>query len=137
MSSTLRVLVVDDEPALLRTTRKLLELDGHAVLDAADGAAALQVIAREPIDVVLTDLYMPNVDGFELIRQLRKARGSAPSVIAVSGQDWRDNPGMQAIAIQLGVAATLTKPYSLEELRYAVYQAQRTAERGPATQASA
>lgn len=137
MHRMLRILVVDDEPALLRSTRKLLQVDGHAVLEAADGEAALQVIARESVDVVMTDLYMPKVDGFELIRQLRKSGKPAPQVIAVSGADWEDNPDMLAIASQLGVAATLTKPYTHQQLRFAVFQAERAAALGTGTRATA
>lgn len=67
-----RVLVVDDEPSLLFLSRLSLELAGHEVVDAADGAIALEQLARADFDLVVTDLMMPVLDGNELLRRLRE-----------------------------------------------------------------
>lgn len=66
-----RVLVVDDEPSLLFLSRLSLELAGHEVAEAPDGAAALERLAQSDFDVVVTDLMMPVLDGNELLRRLR------------------------------------------------------------------
>jgi CheY-like chemotaxis protein len=66
-----RVLVVDDEPSLLFLARLSLELAGHQVTEAPNGAVALEQLARADFDVVVTDLMMPVLDGGELLRRLR------------------------------------------------------------------
>jgi len=111
---TFRILIVDDEPALLRSTRRLLEADGHQVFPAADGAAALEIIAREQVDIVMTDLNMPNMNGSVFVRRLREKVHPAPKVVAVSA-GWNGEP--------VDADVTLAKPFTREELRAAVVEA--------------
>jgi DNA-binding response OmpR family regulator len=66
-----RILVVDDEPDIVRIVTKILEGIGHAVRTAADGHDALVEIAREAPDVLILDLNLPKVDGFEVCRRLK------------------------------------------------------------------
>jgi len=117
------ILLVDDDEAVRQGTRRLLEADGHRVLEAADGAEAVKAIRGESIDLVLTDLYMPNMDGIELVRQLRQIRGPNLKIIAISGAEGTGYPDMRPIAAALGVTATLGKPFTREELRHAIMQA--------------
>src|ERR1041385_1258132 len=63
---TLRILLVDDEEALRRSTRRLLEGDGHIVFEAHDGLDALRIIRKEAVDIVITDLNMPDMNGPDL-----------------------------------------------------------------------
>jgi len=109
---TFRILIVDDEPALLRSTCRLLEADGHTVFAAGDGAAALRIIAQQQVDIVMTDLNMPNMNGSVFLRQLREKVSPAPKVVLVSGSPWEGEP--------VKVDVTLAKPFTREELRSAV-----------------
>ncbi|MBE2212597.1 MAG: PAS domain S-box protein [Opitutaceae bacterium] len=100
------LLLVDDEPAVLRTTRRTLERDGFEVLTAASGAEALQ-LAREraaDIELVITDFMMPEMDGPTLVPLLREVLPGVP-IIGVSGLDQR------ARAAELGLAEVLCKPF--------------------------
>ena len=100
------LLLVDDEPAVLRTTRRMLERGGFEVLTAASGAEALQV-AREraaDIELVITDFMMPEMDGPTLVPLLREIL-PAVKIIGVSGLDQR------ARAAELGLAEVLCKPF--------------------------
>src|SRR5919204_4469870 len=65
------VLVVDDEVAIVKVMRDFLEAEGFGVLAAQDGAEALAVLAREPVDCLLLDIMMPGADGFDICRQIR------------------------------------------------------------------
>lgn len=66
-----KLLLVDDDPVLLNLLGKLLRRAGHAVTEANDGEECLALAAREPFDVIVTDVMMPGLDGFELTRRLR------------------------------------------------------------------
>ncbi len=68
----LRVLVADDDAGILLTLRELLEADGCTVFTASDGAEALRLLGEHPVDVLLTDVVMPNMDGYELFRRVRE-----------------------------------------------------------------
>jgi CheY-like chemotaxis protein len=75
------ILVVDDEPAVRDLVSGLLEDEGYTVHTAPDGLAAVEVVARESPDLVLTDLYMPGLDGRELIARLRREWPRLPIVV--------------------------------------------------------
>ena len=106
-----RVLIVDDEPQIRRALRTALTGHGYAVEVAHDGEAALVAIAAAPPDVVVLDLAMPGVDGFEVIRQTRG--WSSVPIVVVSARD-RDADKVQALDI--GADDYLTKPFSIDEL---------------------
>jgi CheY-like chemotaxis protein len=90
-ATTRRLLVVDDEPVVLTTVAALLRAAGHTVLEAADGPAALALLAREPLDLAFTDLGMPDMNGWELAREIKARRPGLP-VVLLTG--WRDpTPG--------------------------------------------
>jgi DNA-binding NtrC family response regulator len=121
-----RVLVVDDEPKLGRLVQEMLELDGHSVVRATGGAAALSALAGAPFDVVVTDLRMPEVDGLAVLRAAR-ARHAPPAVILVTAYGTAESA---VEAMKSGAADYVTKPFSMDELRLRVQRlaAQRTAE---------
>lgn len=113
MSHTLgaQVLVVDDEPGLLKAVRHVLERQGFAVRTATTGQAALLEHASYHPDLILLDLGLPDIDGFEVIRQVR-ARDNTPIVVlSVRGAE-RD----KVTALDLGADDYLTKPFGVEEL---------------------
>jgi len=66
------ILIVDDQPEILRALRRILESQGHTVTEAQDGKAAIQRFAVQPTDLVFTDMFMPEMDGIEFILELRQ-----------------------------------------------------------------
>lgn len=110
-----RILIVDDEASDRLIEETILTEAGHEVLSAADGEDALRRYLDSGIDVVVTDLQMPDVHGFELISILRSMQ-PGPPVIAVSGKG-----DLQLhMARELGASVTLKKPVDPERLLRAV-----------------
>src|SRR5574337_788571 len=106
-----RILVVDDEPKLGALVAEMLQADGHAVVRAAGGREALQRLAAEPFQVVLTDLRMPEVDGLEVLRGAR-ARSPAPEVVLMTAYGTAQSA---VEAMKAGAADYLVKPFSMDE----------------------
>ena len=109
--SAITILVVDDDPDLLQSLRVLLETYDYTVAIAGNAAAALAAVTERPPDVVLTDIYMPDADGFELINALREKNATVP-VIAMSGGGRVGGYDNLSIATHLGAAAVIDKPFS-------------------------
>ena len=107
-----RVLVVDDEPAIRRFLRTSLSSQGYLVTECEDGRSALESLRKSPVDVLVLDLTLPDIDGFEVIRQLRE-RGSALPIIVLSS---RTDEGGKVRALDLGADDYVTKPFGVEEL---------------------
>lgn len=126
-----RLLVVDDDPVILDHARLCLAGAGHEVLVAPDGEAADRIAAGERIDLVLTDVYMPGLDGFGLADRLRERDGPfAPPVIFLSGIEDREN---YRRALGVRGADFLIKPVSCEEMRRTVLVHLGRAEPRPAS----
>lgn len=106
-----RILVVDDEPQIRRALRAGLEQNGYHVLVAAGGEEALDQAALHPPEVVILDLAMPGMDGFEVCRQLRE--WSQAPILVLSVREGEDD---KIRALDLGADDYLTKPFSLGEL---------------------
>jgi CheY-like chemotaxis protein len=107
------ILVVDDEPILLEIFSKwLLTVGCRKVFSAADGEAALALLQLEPIDLLLTDIRMPVMDGVTLVRRLAASGSTLPSIVFVSGFGDVDEREMYA----LGVEAFIAKPFHRNEL---------------------
>jgi two-component system KDP operon response regulator KdpE len=117
----LRVLVVDDEPAILRFLRPALSAQGYIVTEAADGASALAIARRGAIDLIVLDLGLPDLDGLEVIRRLRAA-GSAVPIIVLSS---RSDEGGKVSALDLGADDYVTKPFGIDELLARIRAAER------------
>jgi two-component system response regulator HydG len=111
-----RVLVVDDEPKLGRLVAEMLELDGHAVMVVGGGRAALVELAARPIDLVLTDLKMPDVDGMAVL-QAGRSHPAAPEVIMMTAFGTTSDA---VAAMKAGAADYLTKPFAMDEVRLRV-----------------
>lgn len=120
-TTPVKVLVVDDEPAIRRFLRTSLTANGYLVNEANDGRAALDSIKRSPTDVVILDLGLPEVDGFQVIRSLRDD-GSALPIIVLSSRT--DEQG-KVEALDLGADDYLTKPFGVDELHARVRAALR------------
>ncbi len=113
-----RVLIVEDEPTERVILGSIVEGMGHEVYFASDGEQAFKTYMRMSIDVVVTDLLMPNVDGLEFIVALRTLFSDAP-VIAVSGK----GPELLAAAENKGACLALSKPVDPHELIEAIAKA--------------
>ncbi|NUQ00520.1 MAG: response regulator [Armatimonadetes bacterium] len=115
-----RILVVEDNPASRRIV--LRSLANHRLSEAADGAAALAMLAVQPFDLVLLDVGLPDLDGFELLRQIRERHGLSVMVILVTAR------GQTAEVVQgfnLGADDYVVKPFRPEELEARVQSALR------------
>ncbi len=109
-----RVLVVDDDPAILATVSDILDNEGYPVETAQNGAEALAAVQRNLPSLVLLDMRMPVVDGWEFARRLREAGVDLPILVMTAAQNarrWAD---------EIGAAGYLAKPFDLTELLQAV-----------------
>ena len=105
-----RVLVVDDDPVVGKSFERVLSPKGYSVIAAADGAEALDKLARERYDVVFTDIRMPGMDGLEVAQRIKAANPWLPVVI-VTGYGSEAN---EMKARQIGVSSFLHKPLTPE-----------------------
>ncbi|MDO8578794.1 MAG: response regulator transcription factor [Dehalococcoidales bacterium] len=106
-----RILVVDDEINIIKFLRANLEEKGYEVLTAMDGAAALQVFEKEVPDLVLLDIMMPKLDGFEVCRRLRE--WTHTPIIMLSA---RANEGDKVKCLDIGADDYITKPFGAAEM---------------------
>ena len=116
-----RVLVIDDQESITRMLQALIKSVGHDVRVAGNGKEGLAICAQWNPDLILTDIFMPDQDGLEIIRALRK---TAPHtrVIAMSGGGDIGDLDVLRTARVMGAAAVLTKPFQLDELRACLQQ---------------
>jgi two-component system, chemotaxis family, chemotaxis protein CheY len=112
------VLIVDDSPTVRKFVSVSLSMQGFSVVVACDGMDALEKLPQKKFDLVITDLNMPNMDGFDLIRHLREnpEYKDLPVVILTSLSDEANREE----GARLGVASYLVKPFSLEKVQYEV-----------------
>lgn len=111
-SLPLQVLIVDDEPAILRFLRTSLSAQGYQTIEAETGAQALTMLARSRVDVVVLDLGLPDLDGLEVLKRLRESGSSVPVIVLSSRAD---EPG-KVKALDLGADDYVTKPFGMDEL---------------------
>ena len=112
------ILVVDDSPTVRKFVTVSLEMQGFSVISASDGMDALEKLPTRKFDLVITDLNMPNMDGFDLIRSLRESPDfkELPVIILTSLADQ----GNREVGSKLGVSSYVVKPFSLEKIQYEV-----------------
>ena len=108
------ILTVDDASTMRKMVSFTLKGAGHEVLEAADGAHALDVLRARPVDLVITDIYMPNMNGIELTRRLRThpGFGRTPILLLTTESD----PGKKAEGRAAGASGWIVKPFSQEQL---------------------
>ena len=105
------ILVVDDDPKVVNFLKVSLSREGWHVLTASDGAEALRMAEKDPPDLVLLDMMLPNVDGFEVCRQLRQW-----SQVPIIGLSTRGDTADKVKCLNLGADDYITKPFGIDEL---------------------
>jgi DNA-binding response OmpR family regulator len=118
-----RILVVDDEPRMIGFIRMNLELEGHHVMEAHNGLEALESIRKQLPDVVLLDVMMPDLDGFETLRMLREF-SNIPVIMLTAKGDEND----KVYGLELGADDYVTKPFGPRELSSRIKAVLRRAE---------
>jgi DNA-binding response OmpR family regulator len=108
----MHILAVEDEPAMAELLQAALSEEGYLVTLAADGAQALQLGQTSRFDLILLDLMLPGVNGFEVVQRLRKTRIQTPILVLTA----RDAPADVVKALDSGADDYLTKPFSLKVL---------------------
>ncbi|MBD3337336.1 MAG: response regulator [Candidatus Eisenbacteria bacterium] len=121
-----RILIVDDDDQVRSMLRLTLERAGYEVEEAPDGRAAVACSARKPFDLVITDIIMPELEGFETIHKLRTAHPEV-KIIAISGGGRLAPDGYLEVAGNLGAARSFVKPVDRDELLKAVHELTRAA----------
>ncbi len=117
-----RVLVVDDEEFIRFTLRQMLEKAGHEVIEAVNGQDALDAFQRTTVDLVITDIIMPEKEGIETIVELRRQRPDL-KIIAVSGGGRTRTLDYLDIAERLGADSAIAKPLKRKTVMDAVNKA--------------
>ncbi|MBN9556413.1 MAG: response regulator transcription factor [Alphaproteobacteria bacterium] len=112
MTAPLRVLVIDDEPAIRRFLRVSLAAQGYLVLEADSGESGYALLQRNTVDVVILDLGLPGVSGLDILKRLREGGSSVPVIVLSS----RSDEGGKVTALDMGADDYVTKPFGMDEL---------------------
>ena len=126
------ILVIDDNLDLARAVVKRLERSGHSAVMAVDGNAGLALFRSQRIDLILTDILMPEKEGLETIRELRKESPDVP-IIAMSGGGYATGTDYLRLAMKFGANASLQKPFEQHELVALVTELLGGLHSGPST----
>ena len=110
-SAPARVLVVDDDPRMLSMMRRVLEVDGYSVATADEGDAAIELLRREAVDLLILDVMMPGANGFEVCRTVR--RESAVPILMLTA---RDEAIDKVTGLDCGADDYVVKPFNPDEL---------------------
>lgn len=113
-----RILVIDDEAPVRAFVRQTLETEGYEIKEAADGKEGLAALRLYPVDLIITDIFMPNKEGIDTIRTVRE-QFPQTKILAISGGGRRRMEVLPA-AVQFGAHQALAKPFTPEELLAAV-----------------
>jgi two-component system, OmpR family, KDP operon response regulator KdpE len=131
MNDRARILVVDDEPQLMRVLRTGLKSRGYDVRGASDGETGLETFSEWHPDLVITDLAMPNVDGLEFCRRLRAISQVPIIVLSAKGEEKT-----KVEALDIGADDFVTKPFGIDELLARVRASLRRANAPPISDAT-
>ena len=109
------ILIIDDDNQFRTMLRKMVERNGYEVIEASDGKEGIRLYRKNPTDLIITDLIMPEKDGIETIQELKKDFPDI-KIIAISGGGRLGPHDYLHLAKMLGAQRTLTKPIELSEL---------------------
>ena len=107
-----RILLVDDEPLILKGLRFTLEQEGYEILTAADGEEALQVFFDEPVDLVLLDVMLPKLDGIQVCQRIRESSNVPILMLTAKGEDMD-----KILGLEYGADDYMTKPFNILEVK--------------------
>ncbi len=130
-----QILVIDDDPAMRETLCRVLTREGHLAFEATNGRTGLARLKEQPVDLVITDILMPEQEGLETIMRLRREFPDV-RIIAISGGGRLGFCNSLSYAEKFGAAYTLAKPFTPPELLKIVQQAlldEHQAPGGPAS----
>jgi DNA-binding response OmpR family regulator len=115
-----RILVIEDQKFITKILEIVVKRDGHTVIAAPTGATGLQLLEQEKPDVVITDIGLPDMSGFDVIRRI-KAQHTTP-VIVLTGSAGPGGEDYLKTALSLGAGAAFLKPVGADELMNAIRQ---------------
>ena len=107
-----RILLVDDEPLILKGLRYTLEQEGYDILTAADGEEALQVFFEQPVDLVLLDVMLPKMDGIQVCQRIRETSNVPILMLTAKGEDMD-----KILGLEYGADDYMTKPFNILEVK--------------------
>lgn len=105
--STIQILVVDDESRMRKLVKDFLQREGYAVLEAGDGVEALEIFYKQKVDLIILDVMMPNMDGWQVCREVRRD-SQVPIIMLTARSEERD----ELQGFELGVDEYISKPFS-------------------------
>jgi DNA-binding NtrC family response regulator len=106
-----RILAIDDDGAVCATVGVILERAGHQVVTAQDGRRGLKQLEADQFDLLLIDIFMPEMDGLETIRVVRQSRPKLPIIVMSGSIDGTKMPDYLSFATKLGAIESLRKPF--------------------------
>ena len=128
-TSTDRILVVEDDPAVQRALRRLFEAEGYGVQTAADGQSAVEMFSASPPSAVVLDLRLPGLSGRDVCSEFKRHSPTVPIIVLSAASDVSD----KVLLLELGADDYVTKPFSPRELLARVRAALRRTAKPPAT----
>ena len=114
-----RILIIDDDPQIVKLMTAYLQREGHEVVTAADGKQGIRQLAAQQFDLVITDIVMPEQDGLEVLSWLRK-QPQCPKIIAISGGSVRLDQDLMLKMARFLADKVMPKPVDCETLTAAV-----------------
>ncbi len=120
-----RILVIDDEKLARMVLNRMLKAGGHEVVEAENGRQGLCAFEESPVDLIVTDILMPEMEGLETIRELRRRRPEV-KIISITGGGLADGRDALRAAKAFGALAVLAKPFREQELLKLVEEALQT-----------
>jgi len=106
-----KILICDDEPGLRAVLIKYAEFEGYETFEASNGVQAIEICKNQPIDVVIMDIMMPEMDGFSAVRNIRKFSDVPVIMLSAKGEEYD-----KVLAFELGVDDYVLKPFSSKEM---------------------
>ena len=112
MNVAKRILLVDDEPLIIKGLRFTLEQEGYEILTASDGEEALEVFHSEPVDLVLLDVMLPKLDGIQVCQRIRETSNVPILMLTAKGEDMD-----KILGLEFGADDYMTKPFNILEVK--------------------